>query len=76
MKGRGATTSPRAAKSWCSWFNAGAVAVQYGESVEVNQRINSTLPRSEARVSGGDPIQSATSHSGAGLPTRSPPSPP
>ena len=68
------TTRPLSRYSASSSRSAGALAVQYGQSVDMNQRTSTTLPRSDSSVSGGDPIQSDASHGGAGVPISSAPS--
>src|ERR1044071_8181667 len=69
------TTSPLSRYFVQNSFRAGALASQYGQPGAVHQRTRTTLPRSDASVSGLELIQSVTIHSLGLVPTSSRPSP-
>src|SRR2546428_12393594 len=69
------TTSPLSRYFFQNSFRAGALASQYGQPGAVHQRTRTTLPRSDAKVSGLELIQSVTTHSPGFVPMSSRPSP-
>src|SRR3989442_1115849 len=68
-------TSPLSRYFFQNSFKAGALASQYGQPGPVHQRTRTTLPRSDAIVSGLELIQCVTIHSLGLVPTSSRPSP-